>query len=164
MVIFSHGKEGIPDGNKIVRLMAVASNYGCQNISIDYRKIKSPDKRTEKLLETLKDNPTPLVLVGSSMGSYISIVASESVKPKGLFLLAPAIYLQGYEIKNPTPKAKLTTVIHGWNDEVVPVANAIQFAQKHQCRLHLLDSDHRLLSAMPLIERLFAIFLDELLN
>jgi surfactin synthase thioesterase subunit len=164
LVVFSHGKEGVPNGKKIVQLMAVATSYGCQSISMDYSNITSPDKRADKLLDTLKNHPPPLVLVGSSMGSYISIVTSKLLKPKGLFLLAPALYLQGYNNQDPTPHANLTTVIHGWNDEVVPVVNVMQFSQKHKNRLHLLDADHRLLTAMPFIENLFAMFLDEIVT
>ena len=98
------------------------------------------------------------------MGAYISIIASQQIEPRGLFLLAPAIYLEGYKNQAPTPKAELTTIIHGWHDEVVPVASALAFAQQHQTRLHVVDSDHRLLTAMPFIENIFALFLDELLN
>jgi hypothetical protein len=32
-----------------------------------------------------------LVLVGSSMGGYVSTIASQSLKPAGLFLMAPAL-------------------------------------------------------------------------
>ncbi|MBF0446255.1 MAG: alpha/beta hydrolase [Magnetococcales bacterium] len=164
LVLFSHGKEGTPNGNKIVQLMAVATSFGCHNISVDYRNIASPDKRADKLLDRLKDHPPPLVLVGSSMGAYISIVASKLLNPKGLFLLAPALYLPGYNNQDPTPHANITTIIHGWNDEVVPVANVMRFSQKHKNRVHFLDADHRLLTAMPIIKSMFTLFLDEILT
>jgi alpha/beta superfamily hydrolase len=164
LIIFSHGKEGTPDGSKILQLMAVAKEHGCQTLSVDYRTITSPDSRVDKLLEIARNHHAPLVLVGSSMGSYISIVASKQIKPKGLFLLAPALYLDGYNNQNPIAVAKITTVIHGWSDEVVPVANAISFSQKQQTRLHLLDADHRLLTVMPMVKDLFSLFLDELLH
>ncbi|MBF0380733.1 MAG: alpha/beta hydrolase [Magnetococcales bacterium] len=164
LIVFSHGKEGVPDGRKIMQLMAVADRHGCESLSVDYRDIPSPDKRADKLLITLKSRPPPLVLVGSSMGSYISIVTSHDIKPKGLFLLAPALYLPGYNNQDPTPYAELTTVIHGWSDEIVPADNVIKFSQKHQNRLNLVDADHRLLSAMPFIENLFDMFLEELLK
>jgi alpha-beta hydrolase superfamily lysophospholipase len=37
-----------------------------------------------------------IVLMGSSMGAYVATVAAETIKPSGLFLLAPAFYLPGY--------------------------------------------------------------------
>lgn len=164
LVVFSHGKEGTPDGSKIRRLSAVASANGCQVLSLDYRNISSPEQRTAHLLETLKNISTPLLLVGSSMGAYSSIVASQQLKPQGLFLLAPALYLEGYQQQEPIPVAKLTTIIHGWHDEIVPVTNAINFAQQHHTRLHLVSADHRLLSAMDIIENIFAMFLREILS
>ncbi|MBF0359074.1 MAG: alpha/beta hydrolase [Magnetococcales bacterium] len=164
LIIFSHGKEGTPNGSKILQLTAVAKEHNCQTLSMDYRTINSPDSRVDKLLNIASNHPAPLVLVGSSMGSYISIVASKQIKPKGLFLLAPALYLDGYKNQNPIASAKLTSVVHGWSDDVVPVANAITFSQKQKTRLHLLDADHRLLSAMPIIKNLFSLFLDELIT
>jgi alpha/beta superfamily hydrolase len=102
-----------------------------------------------------------LVLVGSSMGGYVSTVATARLKPDGLFLLAPAFYLNGYDNQDSTPRAKRISIVHGWNDSVVPVQNSIKFAQLHQCELHLLDGDHRLNDALQKIEPLFEVFLKQ---
>jgi len=60
-----------------------------------------------------------IVLMGSSMGAYVATVAAETIKPSGLFLLAPAFYLPGYLRTEFDPPAKYTRVIHGWRDDIV---------------------------------------------
>jgi len=175
LVVFSHGKESGPLGMKIQALMAVAKRHGAQVMSVDYREqpvgvAHDPDKpgeaerRVNQLLSTRLPDHGRLVLVGSSMGGYVSTVASRHLKPDGLFLLAPALYLPGYEEQDPTPHARQTCVVHGWNDAVVPKANSIRFSEQNRCELHLLDGDHRLNDAMPQIEALFENFLQRLLS
>ena len=97
------------------------------------------------------------------MGAYVSTVASQQLKPMGLFLLAPAFYLPGYAQQDLTPHAKATCIVHGWQDDVVPPANSIRFAQTHRCELHLLDGDHRLDNVLPEIEQIFERFLRQAL-
>ena len=46
-----------------------------------------------------------LILVGSSMGGYVSTVASVSLKPAGLFLMAPAFYMPIGREQNPIVRA-----------------------------------------------------------
>lgn len=162
LVVFSHGKEGTPDGSKIRRMSDVATRLGFAVRSLDYRGEPDPDRRAVLLRKTFLDSPPPAVLVGSSMGAYVSLLASESLRPQGLFLLAPALYLDGYQNPSPTPVAQRLTVIHGWRDEVVPVDHGIRFAKQHRAQLHVVDADHRLLTAMPLIEPFFFQFLTTL--
>jgi alpha/beta superfamily hydrolase len=83
------------------------------------------------------------------MGAYVATVASESVKPKGLFLLAPAFYLPGYRQTEFKPTAEAIRVFHGWRDDIVPPENAWRFCQKYCVCLTLYDTDHRMLSVMP---------------
>lgn len=97
------------------------------------------------------------------MGGYVSTVATARLKVDGLFLLAPAFYLNGYENQDPTPRAKRTMIVHGWSDGVVPVQNSIKFARLHQCDLHVLAGDHRLNDALPKVESLFEMFLKQMI-
>ncbi len=96
-VYFSHGKESGPWGSKIKRLAAIAKQLGCGVESIDYTDTMDPDLRVERLLAVLDTEPGSFVLVGSSMGGYVSLVASESVDAKGVFLMAPALYMPGFK-------------------------------------------------------------------
>jgi hypothetical protein len=47
---------------------------------------------------------------------------------------------------------------------VVPVENVFKFCQRHKIQLHVVEGDHRLIRALPLLEKLFGLFLDELLE
>ncbi len=161
LVYFNHGKESGPWGTKIKRLAEVAQARGFHAESPDYTGMADPDQRVRHLL-SLQPRSSRLVLVGSSMGGYVAMVASETLDPQGLFLMAPALYVPGYAIIDPFPNARLTAIVHGWNDEVIPVEHSIRFAQTHKTQLHLVDGDHRLMSQVPFIEALFGLFLDHI--
>jgi surfactin synthase thioesterase subunit len=162
VVYFAHGKESGPWGAKIKRLAQVAEARGFRVESPDYSEIDNPDQRVQKLLGLYATQSDNLVLVGSSMGGYVSTVASETLTPRGLFLIAPAFYMGGYANQNPFPNAALTAIVHGWKDEVIPVEHSIRFAQKYNTELHLVDGDHRLIAQIPFIEGVFGLFLDRL--
>ena len=174
LVIFSHGKESGPWGSKIKALAKVAERLGGNVISMDYREYPDgvqhdqnaegeADRRVEQLLAIEPPAHRQVVLVGSSMGGYVSTVATARIPVDGLFLLAPAFYLPGYANQNPTPHSRNTMIVHGWNDSVVPVQNSIRFAKLHQCDLHLLDGNHRLNDALPRIEPLFEMYLERVM-
>lgn len=141
-VIFSHGKESGPSGVKINALTGVCEDYHKQSLSIDYRGIEDPELRARKLQDTVTALGEPVILVGSSMGSYVSLRACDDELVKGLFLMAPAVFMPGYDNTNINPGDKTTLVIHGWQDEIVPVDNAIRFAREYGTELLLLDDDH----------------------
>lgn len=50
-------------------------------------------------------------------------------------------------------------VIHGWSDEIIPVENSIKLAKSTDCTLHLISRDHRLNSAIGVVEKLFSQFI-----
>jgi alpha/beta superfamily hydrolase len=158
-VYFAHGKESGPWGVKIQALAKVAQAQGFAVESPDYQGIDDPEARVEKLLGLHPHDPNCLVLVGSSMGAYVSTVASASLKPAGLFLMAPAFYRDHYRQAAPQPEAGLTVLVHGWEDAVVPVDVSVRFAQAYQTELHLIHGDHRLEGPLATIERLFEDFL-----
>lgn len=160
-IIFSHGKEGSPESRKIVQLSRLAEAAGHEVLAPDYREMPSPEDRARHLLEFLQDPERDTILVGSSMGGYISLVATaRSVSPvRGIFLMAPALYLAGYEVQSfPSPRCPIE-MIHGWCDEVVPYQNSIRFAGETRAKLLLVDDDHRLSNSMDEIENLFERFL-----
>ncbi len=161
VVYFAHGKESGPWGEKITRLAQIAKTKGFHVESPDYSGMFNPEERIEKLLSLKPCAQKHLVLVGSSMGGYVSTVASQSLALSGLFLLAPAFFREDYEIQNPIPAAKVIQIVHGWDDELISADDIFRYAKEHKARLALVASDHRLMSAMPLIEQLFADFLDE---
>jgi len=157
-VYFNHGKESGPWGDKITRLADVARGRGFDVESLDYSGMDA-EARVGKLLDSDARAARPLILVGSSLGSYVAAVASASLQPRGLFLLAPAFYLPDFAVQEPVPHADFVTLVHGWNDELIPFENSIRYARKFKAALHLVESDHRLSSQLPLIALLFEAFL-----
>jgi predicted alpha/beta-hydrolase family hydrolase len=143
-VVFSHGKESGPWGAKITAMAAQVRELNLGVESVDYRGMDDPALRVEKLVQVGGQIKGPLLLVGSSMGGHVAAAAAPRLKPKALFLLAPAFYMPGFEQYTPQDVAVPTAIVHGWHDEVVPVENSIRWAREHRATLHLLDSDHRL--------------------
>ncbi len=70
--------------------------------SVDYRGIDDPGARVDKLVAAVAEirgsgeAQSPVVLVGSSMGGHVSAAAAARLKPRGVFLLAPAFYMPGF--------------------------------------------------------------------
>ncbi|MEW6239920.1 MAG: alpha/beta fold hydrolase [Chloroflexota bacterium] len=162
-VYFNHGLESGPWGDKITRLAEIARAQGLFAESIDYSGVRDVNRRVEMLLASDAGGRRPLILVGSSMGSYVAAVASASLRPRGLFLLAPAFYVPGFPIQEPAPHADVVALVHGWKDDLIPFENSIRYARKFGASLHLVDSDHRLSSQLPLIASLFDAFLNKAL-
>ena len=146
---------------KHIALADVAKRHGFMFISPDYQASNDPDLRVKQLLSMDLSAYREIVLVGSSMGAYVATVASEIIKPKGLFLIAPAFYLPGYQCTEFKPHADRIEVFHGWQDDVVPPENAWRFCQQHRASLHMLDADHRLLSILPIMADAFDRFLSD---
>ena len=163
VVYFAHGKESGPWGIKIKKLAEVAKGKGFTVESPDYSTTVDPDERVKMLLDLNPKAGKNLVLVGSSMGGYVSAVASKELNVSGMFLLAPAFYRAGYAQPNPKPCAQRTLIIHGWDDKVIPVENSVRYAKEHKTELYLLKSDHRLLDVLSEIEKIFGTFLDNVL-
>lgn len=161
-VVFSHGKESGPWGGKITAMAGAVRELGLAVESVDYRGLDDPAARAEKLVDAAAAIGGSLVLVGSSMGGHVSGAAAARIGPKGLFLLAPAFYMAGFEAHTPQDVACPTAIVHGWRDDVVPVDNSIRWAREHHAALHILDSDHRLEDQIGAICRLLRAFLGDL--
>ena len=143
-VIFSHGQESGPWGTKIRAMADIVKSLGCEVDSIDYQGIADPTDRVNKLIADCRDIDDQLVLVGSSMGGHVATAAATSLNAVGLFVLAPAYFMKGYEDLTPAAPNIPICIVHGWNDDIVPVESSIRFADACKAELHILDSDHRL--------------------
>ncbi len=164
-VIFSHGHLSSPESRKIRELAPLAKARGCQVEAIDYRDLRDdPVGRIERLSARLADLEPPPLLVGSSLGGLVSVAAAERKPVAGLFLLAPALFLEdripGGVVRSAyQPRSSLISVVHGWKDDVIPWRHSLRFAEQQAGSLHLFDADHRLESVLPAIARLFDAFL-----
>lgn len=162
-VIWSHGKDAAPWGNKSRRLMDVARSLGYGFEAVDYQDLNNaPDQRVKRLLTVCMELDHPVVLAGSSMGGYVSAVAGMEAETLGVFALAPAFYMPGYEWQEFPGLPERVEVVHGWRDEVVPVEHSLRFARVHRPTLHLVDDDHRLARSVERVAQWFGAFLDSL--
>ncbi len=163
-VYFSHGKDSKPWGIKIRAFADVAQGLGFETFSPDFQGMEDPNQRIKHLLASVKQGSGKLVLVGSSLGAYVSIAASEKLKPHGLFVVAPAVYLPLLDCDSVTPVSPVIEVVHGWQDDVVPAENAVRFAREHEATLHMFEGDHRLIDHLPDIKEIFKRFLLRILE
>jgi pimeloyl-ACP methyl ester carboxylesterase len=153
-IVFSHGKDSEPWGTKIVALAEVARDLGWRVESVDYRGIDSVEARLSALLAAcagfaaVGGSAAGPVLVGSSLGGFLSAAASIEVRARGLFLMAPAFDLPGLP-RTPVVERCPTVVVHGWGDDVVPVEKGLAFARAQGALMHLVDDDHRLHASLP---------------
>ena len=159
-VIFSHGQESGPWGTKIRAMAELAKAKGCNVDSIDYQGIADPGERVDKLIVEASGIDDSLILVGSSMGGHVATAAAEQLGAAGLFVLAPAYYVEEIEALTPEPPEMPIVIVHGWQDDIVPVENSIRFARKCNATLHLVNGDHRLTANIGEINDYFDKFID----
>ena len=161
-VIFSHGQESGPWGTKIRAMAELVRGMGCEADSIDYQGIADPGERVEKCVTECEGIKDKLVLVGSSMGGHVATAAAERVRAAGLFVLAPAYYMEGYEELTPVPPSIPICIVHGWHDDVVPVENSIRYARECSATLHIVNGDHRLTANIAAINEYLEQFIKSL--
>ena len=151
--ILSHGFESGPEATKVTALAEVAQRLGWTHERPDYTDLDAMSEvsrvgdvrtRLQRLVEraAVAARQGPVVLAGSSLGAYISAIASLQVPVAGLFLMVPPTTM------GPMPAldaaAVPTTVVQAWHDDVVPAAGVIAWAQARSARLLLVDDGHRL--------------------
>lgn len=151
--ILSHGFESGPDATKVSALAEAAEKAGWTHERPDYTGFDARHDVTElgdvparlEYLLALAQNAAargPLVLAGSSLGAYISGLVSLRVPVVGLFFMAPPIRMG----QAPELDAALvpTSIVHGWNDELIPAQHVVDWAHARRARLLLVDDSHRL--------------------
>ncbi|PIE42447.1 MAG: alpha/beta hydrolase [Gammaproteobacteria bacterium] len=163
-VIFSHGRLGRPDGQKVKRLSAIAQGKGWQTASIDYTDTLDPDVRADRLIDIVKQQDEPFCLVGSSMGGYASLVAAEQADRtllSGVFLMAPALFMPIYRRKRHITDIRHVEIVHGWHDDIILYEHSVRYAHSAGCTLHLIDDNHHLSKQPEQLDRFFTAFLDK---
>ncbi len=162
-VIFSHGQESGPWGTKIRAMADLVKSLGCEADSIDYQGIADPTERVEKCIRECADITDKLVLVGSSMGGHVATAAAGQLNAAGLFVLAPAYFMEGHEDLTPDPPSMPICIVHGWHDDVVPVENSIHYASGCSATLHIVDGDHRLTANIDEINEYLSQFITRII-
>lgn len=161
-ICFSHGQESGPWGTKIRAMADTAGELGWSAESLDYQGMDDPLARVDKLVGWCREQPGACVLAGSSMGGYVALAAAARVGARGLFLLAPALYVPGYEEYMPASPACPTTIVHGWRDDVVPYQGSLRYGSESRARVLMVDGGHRLTEHIDTICSVLRMFLAEL--
>ena len=162
-IILSHGRGSSANAKKIVYLARTAEALGHTTHRVNDIDTQDPDERLERLIATIKDISEPLVLVGSSMGGYTSVLAAEHCRDlRGLFLIAPALYVPQYQQHTYPTNLPPTEIVHGWDDDVILYEHSVRYARDADATLHLIAGDHVLHQATAQITNLFEAFLRKL--
>ena len=170
--ILCHGFESGPDATKVTALAEVAGRLGWTHARPDFSDLDAMrDKgplgdvaaRLQRLLDLARSAAArgPLVLAGSSLGAWVAGQVSLQVPVSGLFLMAPPIAL---DAAHPIDAARVpTSIVHGWDDELIPAAQVVDWAQRRRARLLLVDDSHRLSAHVQASADAFGALLAELL-
>ncbi|MFT3756108.1 MAG: hypothetical protein QM769_09210 [Pseudoxanthomonas sp.] len=169
--ILSHGFESGPDATKVTALAEVAERLGWTHERPDYTDLDARREigelgdvpaRLARLLQLAQAAATrgPVVLAGSSLGAWISAQVSLQVPAKGLFLMAPPIWpCAEHEMRAADVPV---SIIHGWDDELIPAAQVVQWAQARRANLLLVNDTHRLSDHVAASAEAFAALLESL--
>lgn len=147
---FFHGLESTPTGSKYQRLKEEFKDYELQ--SPDFQGMDL-EERLEKALR-ITAHETDLVIVGSSFGGLLAS-ALYSLHPEriaALVLMAPALHradAQAYVERLPTQDR--IVVIHGRDDDVVPLDAVRSFLKDHLIEVVEVDDGHRLAQSQDLM-------------
>lgn len=166
-VVLSHGSNSGPDATKVSALAALAETMGWTALRPDYADddarghASSVAPRVARLRATIEALPAPPVLIGSSMGAFVSALVSLDVAVAGLLLLATPSAIPDCTRTLDMRRGVPTLLVHGWRDEVCAVAAVQKFAARYRVPLLVLDDDHRLGSSVEVIGAQCRLFLDQ---
>jgi len=145
-ILFLHGLETGPHGSKY---QALKEMFG-EVLSPDCSGVKDEIKRLKIIEKEISRETGPFLVVGSSMGGLMALLLQNQHPEQvaGLVLCAPAIHRPSaieLDLNNLPP----TIVIHGTQDDVVPIEASQPFGD----RLRKVKDDHRLSNSMDEILR-----------
>jgi pimeloyl-ACP methyl ester carboxylesterase len=167
-IILSHGSDSGPDATKVSVLAALAESQGWTTVRPDYREddahghAGSIDPRLARLAQAIGASPVPPVLVGSSMGAFVSGLAS---------LDAPSPACSCWPCRPGSPATPGSSpygrTFRRSSFMVMPTMSApldaaLAFARDHAIPALLVQDDHRLGATLPDIEAEFLRFLGNL--
>lgn len=145
-ILFLHGLESGPHGSKY---QALKETFG-EVLAPDCSGVKDEKKRLVIIQQEISRAGWPFLVVGSSMGGLMALLLQQENPGQvaGLVLCAPAIHRPSAKNLD-LHKLPPTVVIHGTEDDVVPLEVSRPFGK----RLIIVDDDHRLSKSMAEILR-----------
>ena len=152
MIVFAHGLEGSPQGNKARRLRAL----GLPLLVSDLRGV--PLAGGCSVVEE-QTRPGGVLLVGSSYGGLVAalLAVQHPERFTGLVLCAPALTLREAPNLEPgrlaAPPDLPTVILHGVQDDVVSIEGSRRYRDRSgdHVRLLELDDDHALHGSLDLL-------------
>ena len=162
--IISHGLQSGPDASKATALARRAESLGWSFEIPDYRDLDAVSQLGDVLGRILRLRQVALaagprlVLAGSSMGAFISARVSLETSVSGLFLMAPPVRLQGFDIGLEAARVP-TRIVHGWHDELIPALDVVHWAQQRALPVTLVADSHRLAAHVQFCADAFGRFL-----
>jgi len=127
---------GTMDNKVAVTLAKTFADLGCVTLRFNFRGVGASegeftggDGELEDLFTVTEFareqfGELPLILSGFSFGGYVAARAAQKLQPRHLILAAPAVGRFAMP-----PVAPDTLVIHGEHDDVVPLADALDWAR-----------------------------------
>lgn len=164
-IVLSHGLHSSPQATKVSFMAEVAESLGFTTEKPDFSDLDATGDvnaihdRIARLVDACQNAGKPVVLAGSSMGSFASVFAAHKVDCRGLFLLVPPPRIEGFSDVLPEVGDVPTEVIHAWHDELIPAQHVIDWCAKQSIRLTLVDDTHRLSDHVRACGQLFGAYL-----
>jgi hypothetical protein len=128
---------GTMDNKVAMTLAKTFADMGCAALRFNFRGVGASDGEftggegeTEDLIAVVRyaqehfGSELPLVLSGFSFGGYVAARAAQRLQPQHLILAAPAVGRFAMPAVSPD-----TLVVHGEHDDVVPLADALEWAR-----------------------------------
>jgi predicted alpha/beta-hydrolase family hydrolase len=167
-VILSHGSDSGPDATKVSLLAGVAESLGWSTERPDYRDCDAGGYaaavpcRVARLRERIEASARPPVLVGSSMGAFVSGLASLQSPCAALFLMALPVTIPGVASTFDMDRSVPAMLMHGFADELCPADAAMAFAAEARMPTMLLADGHRLADHVDVLATQFQLFMESL--
>ena len=154
MIVFAHGLEGSPQGTK-------AQLLGTLGLSVLVPDMRAMPLRARCDLLEEHTRSGGVLLVGSSYGGLVAALLAQAHPERflGLVLCAPALGWREPPNLDPSaltaPPGLPVTIIHGLQDEVVPIAQSRAYRDRSGVGVRLLEvqDDHPLRGSLPLLRQ-----------
>ena len=162
-LIFSYGKKVEPNHDKLNAFTAIAEKYGVKVRNVEYDFEATADERVPVLLAAAREEAAKgeeLIYAGTSMGCYGSWVAAREVPAKGLFLISPALFMDGYAVQDyPLEVAGEVELVIGHEDDVIPRWKVTRFVMDKQLEAHFVKDNHPMPNSLETLKVLFETYI-----